>query len=216
MSRLIVQMQMSIDGFVASDLPASRWQLWDWGPNWPWTADARARFNTMFASAGGILLSRPMASEGYLAHWDRTAAHHPIERDYEFAARIGRLPKFVVTRHHVADQWPGTTVITGEFTEAVQQAKDSIDGSLLCFGGAGFVTALLEHHLVDELQLYINPGIAGHGSRIFGDSLASQRLTLLEATPTECGILISRWRLTGRDKAVHAASVERPAQKGIA
>jgi hypothetical protein len=93
MSSLIVQMQTSIDGFVDSHVPGSRWQLWDWGPNWTWTADARAQFNALFASAAGILLSRPMASEGYLAHWRRTAEHYPNDPDYEFAARIGRMPR---------------------------------------------------------------------------------------------------------------------------
>ncbi|WP_169317117.1 dihydrofolate reductase family protein [Actinacidiphila oryziradicis] len=214
MSRLIVQMQMSIDGFVDSDVPGSRWQLWDWGPNWTWSADARARFNALFASASGILLSRPMAGEGYLTHWRRTAEQHPDEPDYEFAARIGRLPKFVVTEHHVADQ-PGTKVINGSFAEAVRQAKHAVDGNLICFGGAGFVAALLQHHLVDELQLYVNPGLAGHGARIFGDTLARDRFTLLDATPTACGILITRWNPTRPEHPSDVAAVELPAWEGI-
>ncbi|MEV5709026.1 dihydrofolate reductase family protein [Actinoallomurus sp. NPDC052274] len=193
MSRLIVQMQMSVDGCVSSDVPRSRWQLWDWGPDWPWTPDARARFNELFASASGILLSRPMVSEGYLDHWRRTAQQHPNDPDYAFAARIGQLPKVVVTHREPATAWPGTTVITGDFAEAVRRAKDSVDGDLICFGGAGFATALLDHGLVDELQLYINPGIAGHGAQIFSDALAADRLTLLDATSTDCGILITRW-----------------------
>jgi len=214
MSRLIVQMQMSIDGFVGSDVPGSRWQLWDWGPNWPWNPDVRARFNALFASATGILLSRPMASEGYLAHWRRTAEQHPNDPDYEFATRIGRLPKFVLTQQEIADPWPATTVITGSLTDAVQQAKHAVDGDLICFGGAGFVTALLQHRLVDELQLYVNPGIAGHGTRIFGDTLATDRFTLLDATPTDCGILISRWKPPGQEQPAGVAAAHLPAQKG--
>jgi dihydrofolate reductase len=205
MSRLVVQMQMSVDGFVDSDVPGSRWQLWDWGPDWAWSADARIRFNALFACAAGILLSRPMVSEDYLDHWRRTAERHPDEPDYEFAARIGSLPKFVVTRHIVAGEWPVTRVIRGSFTEAVRQAKDAVDGDLVCFGGTGFVAALLQHHLVDELQLYVNPGLAGHGSRIFDDSLAADRFTLLDAMPTDCGIVITRWEPPGRDQSSESA-----------
>ncbi|WP_433236458.1 dihydrofolate reductase family protein [Actinomadura nitritigenes] len=192
--RLVVSMQMSLDGCVGSDVAGSRWQLWDWGPDWPWTPDVRERFNELFASASGILLSRPMISEGYLDHWRGTAQQHPDDPDYAFAARIGRLPKVVVTRHALTTPWPGTTVITGDLAEAVRQAKQVTGGDLVCFGGAGFVAALLDHGLVDELQLYLNPGIAGHGPRIFGDALAAGRLTLLDATPTDCGIVITRWR----------------------
>jgi dihydrofolate reductase len=193
MSRLVVQMQVSIDGYIGSDVPGSRWQLWDWGPDWPWTADVRARFNQLFAGAGGILLSRPMVTEGYLDHWRRTAEQHSDHADYAFAARIGTLPKFVVTSRELARSEPDTTVVGGDFIAAVQQAKRAVDSDLVCFGGAGFVTALLDSRLVDELQLYINPGIAGHGPRIFGDSLATDRFTLIDATPTECGIVVSRW-----------------------
>jgi dihydrofolate reductase len=214
-SPLIVQMQTSIDGFVSSDVPGSRWQLWNWGPNWPWTPDARARFNAVFASAAGILLSRPMAVEGYLDHWRRTAEQHPGDPDYEFAARIGRLPKFVATQREIADHWPATTVITGSLTDAVQQAKHAVDGDLVCFGGAGFVAALLEYRLIDELQLYTNPGIAGHGARIFGDAFAAERFTLLEAAPTDCGLLISRWKPARQQQPGDADTSQPPIQNGI-
>jgi hypothetical protein len=69
MSRLIVQMQISIDGFVSSSIPGSTWQLWDWGPNWTWSADVSVHFNALFEGVRGILLSRPKLAEGYLDHW---------------------------------------------------------------------------------------------------------------------------------------------------
>jgi hypothetical protein len=45
MGRLIVQMQTSMDGFVSSTVPGSTWQLWNWGPDWPWSPDLRRFFN---------------------------------------------------------------------------------------------------------------------------------------------------------------------------
>ena len=193
-TRLIVQMQMSIDGYVSSDVPGAQWQLWDWGPDWPWTPDVRARFNALFASAGGILLSRPMAQEGYLDHWRRTAEAHPDDPDYAFAARIGQLPKFVVTHGSQGTSWPRTTVLTADLSDALQEAKRAVKGDLICFGGAGFATALLDDGLVDELQLYVNPRVAARGASIFSEARVTDRLTLLDATATACGILISRWR----------------------
>lgn len=194
MGRIVVQMQSSIDGFVGSDDPSSQWALWNWGPHWPWSADLRAQFNETFAGAAGILLSRPMAEEGYLDHWQRVAADNAKDPDYAFAQRIGRLPKFIVTGQAVDRSWPRSTVISGSFVEAVTRAKESAEGTLLCFGGAGLVTGLLGAGLVDELQLYVNPGIAVAGQRIFGDLSAAARFTLLDATPTDCGIVVVRWQ----------------------
>jgi dihydrofolate reductase len=87
-------------------------------------------------------------------------------------------------------------VINAPLTAGVRQAQATAAGDVVCFGGASFVKALLQHDLVDELQLYLNPGIAGRGTGIFDMSMATERYTLIEATPTVCGILISRWSRT--------------------
>jgi dihydrofolate reductase len=192
-SRLIVHMQVSLDGLVASSVPGSTWQLWNWGPDSPWSADAKARFNALFDAVHGILLSRPMLAEGYLDHWHRAADEHPNDPDYRFARRISELPKFVLTRHGIDARRPATTVIDAPLPDGVRQARATAAGDVVCFGGAGFVNALLRHDLVDELQLYVNPGIAGRGTRIFDGSMATDRYELIEATPTVCGILITRW-----------------------
>jgi dihydrofolate reductase len=194
MNRLIVHMQTSMDGFVGSDVAGSTWQLWDWGPAWPWSADVRKRFNEVVGAASGILLSRPMISEGYLDHWRRTADQHPDDPDYDFARRIGELPKFVVTQHRLDAAWPKTTVIHASLAEGVRRALATAGGDLVCFGGAGFVNGLLRDNLVDDLHLFINPGIAGKGPRIFDDTMAHDSYELLDASPSECGILPARWR----------------------
>ncbi len=63
---------------------------------------------------------------------------------------------------------------------------------MLCFGGAGLGWSLIEADLVDELQLYVNPGFAGGGQRIFSAQLVDRRLAPLEAAAVECGIVVTR------------------------
>ncbi|MGW4642813.1 dihydrofolate reductase family protein [Sphaerisporangium sp. NPDC004334] len=193
MGRLILHMQTSIDGCVDSHVPGSTWNLWDWGPDWPWSPDLRKRFNDLLDSVSGIVLSRPMVSEGYLAHWQRTADQHPGDPDHRFAHRIGELPKFVITEHGTASTWPNTTVVTGPLAESTRQAKAAATGDLVCFGGAGFARALLRHDLVDDLLLAVNPGVAGDGPRIFDASMAHDSYELAEAFPSACGILLVHW-----------------------
>ena len=65
--------------------------------------------------------------------------------------------KLGITSQSLPVTWPRTTVIRGDFVESVLRAKDAAEGHLVCFGGAGFVSALLRNELVDELQLYVNP-----------------------------------------------------------
>ncbi len=64
MSKLVLQMQMSADGFVGGEGQGA-WQLWDWVGDCPWEPELRRDFNLFFQAIGTILLSRKMAQEGY-------------------------------------------------------------------------------------------------------------------------------------------------------
>ncbi|TIX93270.1 MAG: deaminase, partial [Mesorhizobium sp.] len=65
MKKLILQMQMSVDGFVGAD-EDHRWQLWEWGDDSDWDDELKQDFNAVFETVDTILLSRKMAEEGYL------------------------------------------------------------------------------------------------------------------------------------------------------
>jgi dihydrofolate reductase len=194
-SHLILQMQTSIDGYVDSAVPGSRWQLWNWGPDWSWTPDLRTFFNEVLDGAAGILLSRPMIDDGYLHHWKAVAQQHPHRPDYRFARRIGQLPKFVASAAgRPTGNWPGdVAVLNGSLSDIVTRAKEKAQGDLICFGGAGLATSLLHRDLVDELQLFINPGFAGSGTQIFDSSLTTRRYDIGGVAAYRCGIVVTRW-----------------------
>ena len=90
MRKLILQMQASVDGFVASDAPHD-WLLWNWGETNRWDAELKRDFNKVFATVDTILLSRKMVEEGYLGHWAGVAEAHPDDPYYAFARRVGKI-----------------------------------------------------------------------------------------------------------------------------
>lgn len=195
MNRLILQMQASIDGLVDSEVVGSAWQQWDWGPATPWSDDLLERFNGTIEGVSGIVLSRPMVQGGYLDHWQAVAEQTRGDRSFRFASRVLALPKLVVTSDPAAGTWPRTTVLDsrGGLAAAVQTAKERAGGDVLCFGGAGFASALLGGGHVDELQLYVNPGIAGEGRRVFDASMVRQSWRPAGADAHDCGVVVCRW-----------------------
>ena len=192
MSRLILQMQMSVDGCMSADT-AVDWQVWDWSDPWTWDASLRRRFNAVFDTVGCILLSRKMVEQGYLDHWERVAREHAGEPDYAFAAKIVQLHKVVLTDKLSRAPWPRTVLASGGMVEEVNALKQRIAGDIIVFGGLGFASALVAHGLVDEFQLFVNPAVVGIGRSIFGQLPDGLQLRLLDSTAYDCGIVVNRY-----------------------
>ncbi len=194
MRKLILQMQMSVDGFVGSD-GADGWLLWSWGESNGWDEDLKRDFNLHFEKIDTILLSRKMAEEGYLSHWSKAAKRYPQDPFYFFAKRVTEMAKVVPTNKLTNSVWERTTIQPGGFRREVTALKTASGGAIGVFGGAGFAAALISASLVDEFQFYINPTVLGSGVRIF-EASGFQKLKLLEAKGYASGMVVSRYAPT--------------------
>ncbi len=196
MKKLILQMQMSVDGCVgASD--GRPWQLWGWGDHCPWDDALKREFNAIMSRVDTILLSRKMAEEGYIAHWTHAARNHPRDAFFAFARRIVEARKVVLSDKLDASTWDRTTLASGDLPREVSSLKaERGERDMIVFGGAGFASALIAAGLIDELQLFINPTALGKGARIF-DQSGFRRFRLLGAKAYACGIVVSRYASAG-------------------
>ena len=192
MSRLILQMQMSVDGCMSADTDID-WQVWDWSGPWTWDKRLKRRFNAVFDTVGCILLSRKMAEQGYLDHWERVAHDHASEPDYAFARKVVQSRKVVLTDKLPSSRWERTVLARGGMVEEVNALKRRIEGDIIVFGGVDFASALVAAGLVDEFQLFVNPAAVGAGRSIFGQRPDGLKLQLLEATAYDCGIVVNRY-----------------------
>ncbi|UDL89398.1 dihydrofolate reductase family protein [Mesorhizobium sp. PAMC28654] len=196
MRKLILQMQMSVDGFVGAHADHD-WQLWNWGGDCPWDDALKQDFNAVFGGIDTILLSRKMAEEGYLTHWGKAAKNYRADSFYAFAQRIVDASKVVPTDRLKASRWERTTVVSGNLPDEVKVLKAGAlkaagQGDIAVFGGAGFASALIAAGLVDEFQLFINPAVLGDGLRIF-DASSFSKLGLLGSKAYACGMVVNRY-----------------------
>jgi len=191
MKKLILQMQMSVDGFVGAN-EDHRWQLWEWGDDSGWDEELKRDFNAFFAGIDTILLSRKMAEEGYLVHWGNAAKKFPRDPFYAFAQRIVETRKVVPSDRLKASRWDRTTVVSGDLPREVNALKAGEGGDIAVFGGAGFASALIAAGLVDEFQLFINPAVLGAGRRIFHQG-GFRNLRLLGSKAYACGMVVNRY-----------------------
>lgn len=195
MKKLVLQMQMSVDGFVGAD-EDHRWQLWEWGDDNAWDEALKQDFNAVFQTIDTILLSRKMAEEGYLTHWGNAAKKFSQDPFYAFAQRIVDARKVVPTDRLKASRWERTRVVSGDLPREVNALKEGDGDDIAVFGGAGFASALISAGLVDEFQLFINPAVLGSGRRIF-DMGGFSRLNLVGSKAYACGMVVSRYAPAG-------------------
>lgn len=194
MRKLILQMQMSVDGFVGAD-SVSDWQVWNWGDDNRWDEALKLDFNAHVRSIDTILLSRKMAEEGYLSHWGNAAKKYPQDPFYAFAQRIVDVQKVVPSDRLETSRWERTVVTSGDLPREVGALKAEEGSNIAVFGGAGFASALIAAELVDEFQFYVNPAALGGGTRIF-DQAGFRKLRLLGSKAYECGIVVNRYAPT--------------------
>jgi dihydrofolate reductase len=114
--------------------------------------------------------------------YDGFAAAWP-SRTGEFADKMNKSPKYVVSSTLEEPSWENSTVISGNVAEEVSKLKEQPGGSILVAGSVQLVQTLLEHGLVDELHLMIFPVVLGKGKRLFDDGLGKSALQLVESRP---------------------------------
>ena len=131
--------------------------------------------------AGSFILGR-RTYEIFAAYWPNAPKEEQV-----IAEPLNTKPKYVASRT-LSDplEWQNSTVLQGDVAQAVAALKREDGADLHIIGSTELVQTLLEHGLVDELRLMIDPIMLGGGKRIFRDdgSLRPLRLVDSEVTPT--------------------------------
>ena len=133
--------------------------------------------------------------------WQTMAAAWPERAGDPFADRMNEIPKYVASRTLTADDltWPGTTLLPADDAlGAVRGLRARDGGGLQVMGSASLAAQLVEHDLVDEYRLMIEPVLLGGGKRIFPGGGRARPLELVSATTTATGVLICTYRPASR------------------
>jgi dihydrofolate reductase len=136
-------------------------------------------------AAGGYLLGR-RTYEGFAAHWPNAS-----EEEQVVAQPLNTKPKYVASTTLTEPLgWQNSTLLQGDVAEAVAALKQEDGGDLLAIGSTKLVQALIEHDLVDEFRVMIDPLVVGGGKRIFRDDGVLRPLRLVDSKVTSTGAII--------------------------
>jgi dihydrofolate reductase len=90
----------------------------------------------------------------------------------------------------------GGYLLRGDVGDAVRALKARDGDDLLVIGSPGLVQSLVEHDLLDEVRVMIDPLVVGGGKRLFGDGIPIRALRLVESQVTGTGAIIATYAAT--------------------
>ncbi|MBL7699052.1 MAG: dihydrofolate reductase [Chitinophagaceae bacterium] len=168
MRKLKLQMQMTIDGFVA-------------GPNgeldWMWIGKRdEAIYDDVIKLADAcdtILLGRKM-TPGFIDYWENVVDTQPESQENPLAQRMVNLDKIVFSRTQKAVKGRNLKVENGDLATVVQALKKQPGKDIMVYGGADFASSLIGLNLVDEFYFFRRPVAIGKGLPIFKEQVVLQ------------------------------------------
>ena len=173
MRKLKLQVQMTVDGYIAGPNGELDFALREWDD------ELKKYVGEITDPVDCIVLGRKLA-EGFIPHW----ASHP---EQEGASKFNTTHKVVFTKTLEKSEWPDTVLAKGDLVEEITKLKAQDGQDIIAYGGATFVSALIKAGLIDELHLFINPAAIGKGLQIFD---GRQNLKLKKSTAFACGMVV--------------------------
>jgi dihydrofolate reductase len=180
MRKLKLQMQVSLDGFVAGPNGEMDWMTWDWDDK------LKEYVQNLTEPIDTIILGRVLA-EGFIPVWKERAADPSAD---VFTHQMVNTPKVVFSKTLTSHLWENTALANGDIVEEINNLKKQPGGDIMAYGGARFASALIKNNLIDEYHLFVNPAAIGKGMSIYNALEEKLPLKLVKATQFECGITV--------------------------
>lgn len=195
MRKLKLQVQITVDGFVGGPNGDHDWRIWNWDDN------LKAFAYPLRGNCDTILLGRKLA-EVFIPHFEQTVKDlqknngaKALDEKFTYANQMVNMPKIIFSKTIKTFDGKNVSVENGDFVTAIKNLKRKEGKDMIVYGGAGFVSSLIKEGLIDEFYFFVNPVMINKGLRIFDALEHRQKLSLIGATPYECGISVLVFKL---------------------
>jgi dihydrofolate reductase len=195
--KLTTQTQVTVDGVMQGNGGATDEDRRNGFERGGWAMGAGDRDTMTFITetyqrADAFLFGR-RTYELFASYWGtKDPGSHPI------SDALNPKPKYVASTTITDPQWADTTVLSGDVAAAIAELKAQPGGELQVHGSGALIRWLLDHDLVDEIQLIIVPVVLGQGARLFPDAGPDIALDLVDSRTDSKGVTIQLYRPNGR------------------
>jgi dihydrofolate reductase len=172
MGKVVVTEFVSLDGVFEDPGGAEDYEHGGWTFEYD-RGDEGNKFKMDELMDAEVQLLGRVTYEGFAAAWP--------SREGDFADKINKGRKVLVSTTLTDPDWENTEVISENVVDELKKLRDETDGSILVAGSGTLVATLLENDLVDELRLMVFPTVLGRGRRVFPDGIDRLKFNLTES-----------------------------------
>lgn len=142
-------------------------------------------YSVEILSGADTLLFGRITYEGFAAFWP--------SQEGEVARLLNEIEKVVFSTTLTEATWQHTRLVRERAPEAVAEIKAQPGRPIIVFGSANLAATLMQHNLIDEYRIAVNPVVLGAGSPLFKPYTGRRELRLLDARIFKSGIVELRY-----------------------
>ena len=184
MRKLVVSLNVTLDGFVAADDESLDWHT-------PYWTDEIAETTAELLSRADTILLGKNTYQAMAAYWPFQAKCMNFPRtDIAYADMMNNYQKVVLSSTINAVWWNNSLLLKGNLQKEVARLKKQHGRDILTYGSVSLVKKLVAVNLVDEYQFWVHPVILGHGKPLFNKLKNNMSLKLIWQKAFSSGVVL--------------------------
>ncbi len=146
--------------------------------------DMKGSVSDLFTGADALLLGRS-TFQIFAASWPK------LTGDQFLARRINSMKKYVVSSSPDLLEWENSSILDTVDHSSIENLKAGHSGVIAIAGSITLVRWLIQHDLLDELELIQHPIVLGGGRQLFTPPIRPDPITfaLISSTQFSTGVL---------------------------
>ena len=124
-------------------------------------------------------------------YWPAAATNPSTPKsDLEIADKMNNLPKIVFSKTLQEVKWNNSRLVKENIAEEISKMKQQPGKDMVIFGSGSIVSTFMQHGLIDEYRIIVNPVVLGNGNPLFKGINDKQNLKLLKTRVFSSGVVI--------------------------
>jgi dihydrofolate reductase len=190
MRNVIFSMMISLDGYFEG--PGEGWEKIDWHR----ADDQWEQYSVELLSQIDTLLFGRKTYVGFAEFW-------PTQQG-DVARLLNNIDKVVVSTTLTEATWNATRLVRDHVSEEIARLKAQPGKDIAIFGSAELAATLMQHDLIDEYRIAVNPVVLGGGTALFQKRAERLNLRLLDTRIFRSGIVELRYARSRSASITHS------------